>query len=209
MPKISELPTASAANNTDQLPVNQGGTTRRVTLAQVAALIPAGATGPQGPAGPTGPQGPQGETGPQGPSGSGGFTQGAKVRSNASETLTTAVPLTLTWAVELYDTDAMWSAGDPTKLICKTAGKYLVVANVEIQASGTGDRTVSILVGGTVVARQSIRAPGAAAAFLNPSAIVNLALNDEVTVQALQDSGGDLVTVPWAALTNVSAQRIG
>jgi hypothetical protein len=37
--KISELGAATAANSTDQLPANQAGTTRRVTLAQVLTYI--------------------------------------------------------------------------------------------------------------------------------------------------------------------------
>jgi len=37
MAKISELPAASSAADTDQLPANQGGATRRVTVAQVRA----------------------------------------------------------------------------------------------------------------------------------------------------------------------------
>lgn len=37
--KISELPAGSSAGSTDQLPANQGGTTRRLTVAQIIALI--------------------------------------------------------------------------------------------------------------------------------------------------------------------------
>lgn len=39
MPRISNLPAASSANATDQLPANQSGTTRRVALSQVLAYI--------------------------------------------------------------------------------------------------------------------------------------------------------------------------
>lgn len=37
MPRISELPTASSADNADELPANQSGVTRKVTVAQVRA----------------------------------------------------------------------------------------------------------------------------------------------------------------------------
>jgi hypothetical protein len=37
MPKISELPAATSAADADQLPANQGGTTRRLTVAQLRA----------------------------------------------------------------------------------------------------------------------------------------------------------------------------
>lgn len=39
--KISDLPAASAANDTDQLPANQAGTTRRLTVAQIVARVTA------------------------------------------------------------------------------------------------------------------------------------------------------------------------
>jgi len=39
--KISELPAASAVNDTDQLEVNQDGTSRRLTISQITALTPA------------------------------------------------------------------------------------------------------------------------------------------------------------------------
>jgi hypothetical protein len=38
MPKISGLPAAGSANTSDQLPANQSGTTRRVTVSQIVAV---------------------------------------------------------------------------------------------------------------------------------------------------------------------------
>lgn len=71
--KISQLPAADALAGSELLPGVQSGTTKQITMAQVAAyiapLVPPGPTGPTGPAGPTGATG---ATGPEGPAGTNG-----------------------------------------------------------------------------------------------------------------------------------------
>ena len=72
--QIPNLPPAIALNGSEQLEIVQAGTSRRTTVADVAALNPSptgptgqtGATGPTGPTGGTGPTGPTGQQGPQG-----------------------------------------------------------------------------------------------------------------------------------------------
>lgn len=82
--KISEYPSGSPATGNDILPVVRSGVNLRITVGDIAALIPAGEQGPQGPQGiqgvpgndgadgadgAQGIQGPPGNTGPEGPEG--------------------------------------------------------------------------------------------------------------------------------------------
>ena len=64
--KISQLPAATGAAANDQLPIVQGGVTKRVAVSVLAA---AGPTGPAGPAGVAGPAGANGANGAPGVAG--------------------------------------------------------------------------------------------------------------------------------------------
>lgn len=70
--KISQLPAIAASQPTDEIPVNQGGVTMKMTASQLAVLGPTGAQGPTGLTGATGPQGNTGATGATGPAGADG-----------------------------------------------------------------------------------------------------------------------------------------
>lgn len=76
--RITELDPAAELTGAEIIPVVQDGETRKSTILEIVALIPAGEQGPQGekgdtgnvgPQGPQGPQGEPGDVGPQGPQG--------------------------------------------------------------------------------------------------------------------------------------------
>lgn len=71
--QIPNLPAATSLNGTEELEAVQGGTSVRLTTAQIAG-IGGGPTGPTGSIGATGPTGPTGWTGATGPTGVSGPT---------------------------------------------------------------------------------------------------------------------------------------
>jgi hypothetical protein len=80
-----------------------------------------------------------------------GYVPAAKVRRSAnSSNLTVNVWNQITWTVTDFDTDTIFAPGAPTRLTCKTAGKYLVGANVALTGSTAGiDKHLAIQKNGT------------------------------------------------------------
>lgn len=98
-----------------------------------------------------------------------------------------------------YDTDSMFTTAANTRITIKTAGKYLIVGQVLIATSGTGQRQVKITKNGAV----DLASVGAAgnASFTQRMEVVavwTFAANDYVELYVYQDSGGTLV-IPSAS----------
>jgi hypothetical protein len=97
---------------------------------------------------------------------------------------------------ELYDTDAIHdTVTNNTRLTCKTAGKYLIIANVAWALTGTGRRSINLLLNqSTIIASQesSPQVDAIATTANNVSTVYNLAVNDVVEVQVYQTSGAAL-----------------
>lgn len=78
MPKLSTYPAVDALSGTDLIPIVSGGATKKATVTQLVAMLPAGpqgepgANGADGEDGADGAPGAAGETGPMGPSGNDG-----------------------------------------------------------------------------------------------------------------------------------------
>lgn len=125
----------------------------------------------------------------------GGYTQGARVYNDAAITCTNAVPKTLSFNTERYDTDLIHEGvTNPSRLTCKTAGKYYIGGNVLFTNNATGGRLLTIKLNNTSYIADARNPANGATLYtgINLSCVYDLAINDYVELIALQDSGGDL-----------------
>lgn len=121
---------------------------------------------------------------------------GASAYHDAAQTISNnTIPLAvLAFNSERFDTDTIHdTAANNSRLTCKTAGVYQIVANVAFAANATGRRIVGIrLNGSTTIARQSLNALATGMTQIVVTTQYQLAVNDYVEVEVYQDSGGDL-----------------
>jgi hypothetical protein len=120
----------------------------------------------------------------------------ARVFHSANQSTTSGVFLSVAFDSERFDTDTIHdTVTNNTRLTCKTAGKYLITASIEIAFNATGTRIATLRLNGvTPLASMSVpaAATGSVPTRLTPTTIYDLAVNDYVEVQAWQDSGGAL-----------------
>lgn len=144
--------------------------------------------------------------------GAGGYTQGARVYNNANLSISNATQVALTFNTERYDTDTIHDTSSNTsRLTCKTAGKYLIIANAEFAANATGVRGLYIrLNGATLIGITHAQITSGDGAIFTVSTIYDLAVNDYVEVMAYQASGGSLNVMANANYSpEFMMQRIG
>ena len=117
----------------------------------------------------------------------------ARVHNSANISLSNSTVTTLTFDSERFDTDTIHSTSTNTgRLTTKTAGKYLISATVQFATNTTGKRTLRLRVNGsTPIADTAITASGDSR-DVTITTLWDLAADDYVELQALQDSGGAL-----------------
>lgn len=107
---------------------------------------------------------------------------------------------------KLWDTDNIWSAGAPSRLTCRTAGKYVVCAGVWLsgQVASGSFRLLNFVKNGVVVYDNNGSLPSAR---LSGTMIVDLQVGDYMEVAIWQDSPGvmqaDVVAgprSPWISM---------
>ena len=103
-----------------------------------------------------------------------------------------------------------WFNNANDRIVIGQAGFYTVTANIAFAANATGRRIVSINVNGTEVTSTTAMATPTGSSILCCTTNLYLAVNDLVTMSALQASGGALSTVVIAgAYPALSVGRIG
>jgi len=118
----------------------------------------------------------------------------AKGRRNAGQTLPHAAHTPIAFDVEDADTDTMLdvSGGTPSRIVAKTAGKFMVAGQVSFPAATAGPRYAYIRKGGSIILAgaevNSVTAPDNT--VINPSDIVPLAVGEYVEIIGYQVSGG-------------------
>ena len=117
----------------------------------------------------------------------------ARVHNSANISLSNNTMTTLTFDSERFDTDTIHSTSTNTgRLTTKTAGKYLISATVQFATNTTGKRILRLRVNGsTLIADTAITASGDSR-DATITTLWDLAADDYVELQALQDSGGAL-----------------
>jgi hypothetical protein len=121
-------------------------------------------------------------------------TPSARCHHSANQSVATGTAKLLDFNTEIWDTDALFDPTNNSVFTIRTAGKYLVVVSLEWAANVTGSRQIAIKRGSTYLAVDS--RPAAIAGrqtSMTLSVIVDLAVNDVLTVEAFQDSGGAVV----------------
>lgn len=138
----------------------------------------------------------------------GGYVQGAEVDNSTAQTIADSSQTTLTWNTELWDTDGIHNGTNPTRLTCKTAGKYLVWCNVLWESNATGYREIFLDKNGG-----SGNEPYCRVNAINGvenahvcMAIFDLGVNDYVEARVKQTSGGNLLV---STVSCFGMQRIG
>jgi hypothetical protein len=140
----------------------------------------------------------------------------ARISYTATQSLTnnTGTKLTFNTAsstptIGSYDPNG-WFDNANDNITIGQDGFYCVTANVAFASNATGRREVGILVNGTSVGSVNVSAASASTTNLSVSTNLYLAVNDLVTVTALQTSGGALNTANVAGVfPALSVGRIG
>lgn len=124
----------------------------------------------------------------------GGYTAGARVYHNISQSIPNATDTILAFNSEVYDTNTIHDpVTNNSRLTCKTAGKYLIIASVSFESNATGFRALLIWVNGaTPIAVSDFNVSGAGRWMQAISTIYSLALNEYVEAGVYQTSGAAL-----------------
>lgn len=122
----------------------------------------------------------------------------ARVYHSVAQTIPHNTWNNLAFNSERWDTDGIHdTVTNNSRLTCQTAGKYLVIANVNWESNTTGQRIVAIRynAGGTRYGQVLQQATSFYAPNQVVSTIVEMAVGDYVEVGVFQNSGGNLDVV--------------
>lgn len=143
----------------------------------------------------------------------GGYSEGCRVYKSSIQSIPNVTATAIQLNLERYDTDEIHdNVTNNTRLTCKTAGKYVITAQLRMAANTNGSRTLYInLNGSTIIAMTVELNPTAGdSPMLNITTIYNLAVNDYIEMIVYQNSGGALNTRPSANYSpEFMIQRIG
>ena len=134
-----------------------------------------------------------------------------RAKASRSSALATANSswLTVPWTVEDWDTDNMVDVGAaPSRVTCKTAGRYDVRASVSWYPNSSGVRIVAIARNGQSVVNPDSRVPPASGGWGTSHQLadeITLNVGDYLEIRVFQTSGGNLNL----DTSSLSARRIG
>jgi len=131
-----------------------------------------------------------------------------RTTTSAAYTLNTDITFESATASGGHDTDSMWAGGSPTRLTVTTPGIYLVTFNGYVtMASSGGVQTLVILKNGSSVCETYLPNSGTNHLW-SLSHVINLALNDYITVR--HTNGGSGAATIYGATSNTNTQtRVG
>jgi len=143
--------------------------------------------------------------------GNGGYTEGARVYHNVDQVIPDDTWTYVAFNSERWDTDGCHSnVTNNSRLICKTAGKYLFVVSVYMEPGITGMQRLTMIVNRTTYI--CVFSLPASALYFQTSqvAVWDMAVNDFCEVQVLQQSGGEIDLKAASAYSpEFTMQRIG
>ena len=124
---------------------------------------------------------------------------GARAHNNANQAISHNTWTSIGLNSERWDTDNIHdNSTNNSRLTCKTAGKYIIVGQIEWEARENGDRYMRIYLNNeTAIASTVLSTPdGSITDRLYPIVtIYNLSVNDYVELQVFQTSGDPLNSV--------------
>ncbi len=134
-------------------------------------------------------------------SSTGAASIGARAYNSSAISLTNNAMTAISFDSEIYDTDTIHDTSTNTgRLTCKTAGVYLIVANIAFAAHNTGQRLLNIKHNGTTVLAEHAQPASndGTATSMSLATIYPLEMNDYVELFVRQKSGGALDLVSAA-----------
>jgi hypothetical protein len=119
-----------------------------------------------------------------------GILPRTRVYHNIAQTIATGALTALLFNTERFDTDNMHGGVNPGRIVCKTAGTYMIGASIQWGVNATGTRQVGLRVNGTtIIGSNRFSAFAIDDVHQSVSVIYALAVNDYVEVVARQTSG--------------------
>lgn len=120
-------------------------------------------------------------------------TPACRVYNDVNQSIADDTETLLTFNKERYDTDAVHDVAiNNSRLTCKTAGKYLITANVTWGHNASGTRSLRIFLNGNTLIASSQDQPSSVAAYSNAQSVATvyqLNANDYVEMKVKQTSG--------------------
>ena len=118
----------------------------------------------------------------------------ARITASSATTLTTGADLTIGLDTLDRDDGQLWDSGNPERLTFPFTGWWSVAGGTAIAAGGGTTRTLYIYLNGATALARCLFAPSTAnTAHLNvTTGAYYFAVGDYVTLQAMQNSGGNL-----------------
>lgn len=136
--------------------------------------------------------------------------RGAYTKQSVNQSIPSASAVVLNLSTEVFDTDNCFDLSTPTRLTCKTSGKYFVGCNVRYTENSTGILDVLLRKNGVFYFgyyRQSQNAK--AVGFSQVSGLVELVVGDYVEVMLNQDSGTSINTLVGDNLPAFYMYKVG
>lgn len=136
----------------------------------------------------------------------------AKANNASGQSIPNDTPTVVALPTESSDNDGIHdTVTNNSRLVCRTAGVYLITGQLGFAANSTGIRRAAILVNGSAVGslQGHQAAPSPSADYSNVSEVVELAVGDYVELQAYQTSGGALSLVTSTIACELSMVKIG
>lgn len=140
------------------------------------------------------------------------FSEGARVYNDAAISIPNNTPTALTFNLERWDTDNIHSTTlNTSRLTCKTAGKYLIMASISFAANAVGRRWIRIRHNDTFdIDYRNFDATAAGDSAIGAGTIYDLAVDDFVEIPVYQNSGAALDVLLVARVSpEFMMQRIG
>lgn len=142
------------------------------------------------------------------------FDKACRATHNANQSINTSTDTWIAFNTEVFDTDTIHdTVTNNGRLTCKTAGTYLIVAQVSFAFHATGRRAAIITYNAARTLRAILQVPAVSTdnerTDMVVSCILQLAVNDYVEVMVAQTSGGALLvlSLDWSPV--FSMVRIG
>ena len=123
-----------------------------------------------------------------------GLALGARVYHSTTQAIPDTIPTTLTFDSERYDTDTIHEGvTNPSRLTCKTAGKYLIGIALQLDNLIANKHFCVILKlnGTTEICARTRYNVGAEPPYLGMNAIYDLAVGDYMETIVDHDNGND------------------
>lgn len=139
------------------------------------------------------------------------YTEGARAYNSGDINTASGAEVTLTFDSERYDTDAIHDLGvNPSRLTCKTAGKYQIIGNVKWESNIVEFRYLIIKLNAATPIGFELQRASQSIDVLNVSTQYELAVGNFVELIAYQNSGGNLDVVNTGNYSpEFMMQRIG